>query len=235
VRRIAQYLPFCFLALGCAQYAAAQTSFDLNLGFGSFHDSAAPPAGFDSVTGNACGSVAADPNCLITPTNGMGGFFLGFGMDMLIKKNYGAGFSWDLTPGHSNYEPTVQIPASQGGGSFSYQYRQHFIDINGIYAPINNKKVVLKIMPGIGDAKTGISVNESACVTATACQSQRQPGVSTRHFDIHMGVGVQIFVTDHIFIRPQFDYHYVPNLTDEFGSNSVFGGMVWLGYSWGDR
>jgi len=42
-------------------------------------------------------------------------------------------------------------------------------------------------------------------------------------------------VTDHIFIRPQFDYHYSPNLNQEFNSNSVIGGMVWLGYSWGDR
>jgi hypothetical protein len=48
VRRIAQYLPFCFLALGSVQFAAAQTSFDVNLGFGSFHDKAAAPTGIDS-------------------------------------------------------------------------------------------------------------------------------------------------------------------------------------------
>ncbi|MEI9971972.1 MAG: hypothetical protein WDO73_07875 [Ignavibacteriota bacterium] len=42
-------------------------------------------------------------------------------------------------------------------------------------------------------------------------------------------------MTDHIFVRPQFDYHYVPSFTDQFGSNSAVGGMVWVGYSWGDR
>jgi hypothetical protein len=46
---------------------------------------------------------------------------------------------------------------------------------------------------------------------------------------------VQVFVTDHIYIQPQFDFHYVPNLTDQFGSNIAVGGMVWVGYSWGDR
>jgi hypothetical protein len=213
------------------QFASAQTSFDVNIGFGSFHDKAIA-AGTDSVTGAVC-TAATDSTCVLN--NGMGGFFLGFGMDMLLKKNYGAGFSWDLMPARSNYEPTVQIPASEGGGSYTLQYRQHFIDFNGIWAPINNKKVVVKIYPGIGDAKFGIAEKYTSCVTASICASQAEPFPSANHFDIHAGVGVQVFVTDHIFIRPQFDYHYVPNLNQEFGSNSVIGGMVWVGYSWGDR
>lgn len=229
MRRIAQYLPFCFLALGSVQFAAAQTSFDLNLGFGAFHDKALAPTGVDSVTGNPC---TTGGTCVITPTNGLGGFFLGFGMDLMLKKNFGAGFSWDLMPVRSNYEPTFTVP---GQGSYTLQYRQHFIDVNGIWSPINNKKFQLKIEPGIGDAKFGISYKQTSCVTSTICASQTSPFPSSNHFDIHAGVGVQVYVTDHIFIRPQFDYHFVPNLNQEFGSNSVIGGMVWLGYSWGDR
>jgi hypothetical protein len=57
---------------------------------------------------------------------------------------------------------------------------------------------------------------------------------STNHFQVHGGVGVEIYLTDHIFVRPQFDVHYVRNLT-QFGSNLVKTEMVWLGYSWGDR
>ena len=235
MRRIAQYLPFCFLALGSVQFAAAQTSFDVNLGFGSFHDKAAAATGIDSVTGSTCTSVTADPNCVITPTNGMGGFFLGFGMDLMLKKSYGAGFSWDLMPARGNYEPQATIPASEGGGSYTLQYRQHFIDFNGIWSPINNKKFQLKIEPGIGDAKFGVAEKVTSCLTSTLCASQAEPFPSANHLDIHAGIGVQVYVTEHIFIRPQFDYHYVPNLNQEFGSNSVIGGMVWLGYSWGDR
>lgn len=231
MRRFVQYLPFCFLALGSVQFAAAQTSFDVNFGVGSFHDKSAAPTGSDSVTGNPCSSTITDPNCVISASNGMGGVFIGFGMDMLLKKNYGLGFSWDLTPAHSNYT----APESSEGVTETVQYRQHFIDVNGIYAPINNKKVVLKILGGIGDAKTSISINESECLSGAICAHGSEPFTSANHFDVHVGVGVQVFVTDHWFIRPQFDYHFVPNLTDEFGSTSVVGGMVWAGYSWGDR
>jgi hypothetical protein len=231
VRRIARHLPFILLALGTVQFAAAQASFDVNLGFGSFHDKAASPTGTDNVTGNPCSSVTADPNCVITPSSNMGGFFLGFGMDMLLKKNYGIGFQWDLTPAKSNYTPSQSFQ----GVTETVQYRQHFIDVNGIWAPVNTKKVALKIMPGIGDAKTGISIYESQCLSGSICAHGSQPFTSTNHFDLHAGVGVQVFVTDHIYIQPQFDFHYVPNLTDEFGSNVVVGGMVFVGYSWGDR
>jgi hypothetical protein len=58
---------------------------------------------------------------------------------------------------------------------------------------------------------------------------------SSGHFQVHVGVGVQLYVTEHIFIRPQFDLHYVPGFTQQFGSNLVPAGMVWLGYSFGDR
>jgi hypothetical protein len=215
------------------QFASAQTAFDVNLGFGSFHDKAAAATGIDSVTGSTCTST--DPNCIVTPTNGMGGFFLGFGFDLMLKKSYGLGFSWDLTPARTNYEPTVQIPAVDGGGSYTAQYRQHFIDFDGIYAPVNNKKFVLKLIPGIGDAKTGISISESSCLTSTTCQHQVQPFGSENHFDIKAGVAVQVFVTDHWYIQPEFDYHFVPNLNQQFNSNSVIGGMVRVGYSFGDR
>jgi hypothetical protein len=65
-------------------------------------------------------------------------------------------------------------------------------------------------------------------------QSSSQYFQSSNHFQVHGGVGVQIYLTDHVFLRPEFDIHYVNNLT-EFGSKIVTQEMVWLGYSWGDR
>lgn len=235
MRRFAHFLPLCILALGSVQFAAAQSSFDVNLGFGSYHDKALGATGYDTITGNPCTSVSTDPNCVVSPTNGMGGFFMGFGFDLMLKQNYGVGFNWDLTPARTNYQPTVAIPASLGGGSYTLQYRMHFIDFNGIWSPIHTKKVALRIIPGIGDAKFGIAYNVTSCLTNTICSSQAQPYPSANHFDLHAGVGVQVFVTDHIYVQPEFDYHYVPNLTEEFNSNSVIGGMVRVGYSWGDR
>jgi len=62
-----------------------------------------------------------------------------------------------------------------------------------------------------------------------------EPVGNETHFQVHAGVGLSLFVTDHIFIRPQFDIHYVPSLTQQFNSNLVTAGMVWVGYNFGDR
>jgi hypothetical protein len=218
VRRIAHYLPLCFLALGSLQFAAAQSSFDVNLGFGSFHDKA-QGLGIDNTTFGTCTPGVGGSTCQATPS--LSGFFLGFGGDLMLKKHYGVGGEWVLTPAKTSYGPL--------------NYRQHFIDFDGIYAPINEKKVVVKIMGGIGDAKTSFSFTQTGCVGTAVCSTQTSPVGNTNHFQIHAGVGVEIYVTDHVFIRPQFDMHYVPNFTDQFGSNVPIGGMVWLGYSWGDR
>ncbi len=115
------------------------------------------------------------------------------------------------------------------------QYRQSFYDFNGIFAPINQKRVSLQLQGGIGAARTSFSINQSGCVGTAVCTSQNQPVGSATHFQIHAGVGVSLFVTEHIFIRPQFDIHYVPNLTDQFGGNFVPAGTVWIGYNFGDR
>jgi hypothetical protein len=217
VRRIARYLPLCFLAFGTVQFAAAQSSFDLNMGFGSFHDSA-QGGGIDNLTFGTCVPGTAT-SCQATPS--LSGFFLGFGGDLMLKKHYGVGAEVAVTPARSDYGPLT--------------YRETIWDLNGIFAPINQKKVVLQIQGGIGGAKTGFSFTQSGCVGTAVCSTQTSPVGSSNHFQIHAGVGVQIFVTDHWYVKPQFDYHFVPNLTDQFGSNSVIGGMVWVGYSFGDR
>jgi hypothetical protein len=57
---------------------------------------------------------------------------------------------------------------------------------------------------------------------------------ASSHFQVHVGAGVQIYVTQHIFIRPQLDFRQVPSLTHQFGTNRVVGGIVWLGYNFGE-
>jgi hypothetical protein len=53
---------------------------------------------------------------------------------------------------------------------------------------------------------------------------------SINHFQLHTGIGLRIYVSPHIFIRPQFDFHWVRNL-EEFGSNSVPGYSIAIGFS----
>jgi Outer membrane protein beta-barrel domain len=205
-----------------ASLASAQTSFDLNVGFGSAWDSA-NSGGIDNAASiNAFGSCtpnSGDVNCESLPS--LHGFFLGFGGDLMLFKHFGVGFEANLQPSRETYGPLAA--------------RQTFYDVNGIYAPIATKRAALLLEGGIGGARTSFAYTESGCVGTAVCSTTTEPVGSADHFQVHVGVGVQIFLTEHIFLKPEFDFHYVPGLTNQFGSDAVPEGLVWLGYSFGER
>lgn len=209
------------LLLG-ASLASAQTSFDVNLGFGTAWDSA-NSGGIDNASSlnpfGSCTPGAADPNCQSLPK--LDGFFLGFGGDLMLYKHFGVGFEANLQPSRETYGPLSS--------------RQTFYDVNGIYAPIATKRASLQFLGGIGGARTSFAYTESGCVGTAVCTSTTEPVGNANHFQVHVGVAVNIFLTSHIFVKPEFDYHYVPGLTNQFGSDSVPEAMVWVGYSFGER
>jgi Outer membrane protein beta-barrel domain len=210
-------LPLCLAPLACAQSAA-----DLEIGFGSARVKSSG-AGIDNLSSpnafGSCSPSSGDAYCQTTP--GMGGFFLGFGGGLMLQKHYGFGAEVNLQPAKSDYGPL--------------QYRQTFFDFNGIYAPVSEKRFGLDLQGGIGIAKTGFSFQQNSCVGTAVCTNQSQAVGSSTHFQVHVGVGVDVFLTAHVFLRPQFDLHYVPNLTDQFGRNTVPEGTIWLGYHFGER
>ncbi|MBV8730278.1 MAG: outer membrane beta-barrel protein [Acidobacteriia bacterium] len=211
-----------FLAVSSIPAARAQSSFDVNIGFGSAWDGSAKNGIDNANSVNAFGSCipnSTDVNCESTPS--LSGFFLGLGGDIMLTKRYGANAEVSFQPNRPNYGPL--------------QYRQTFYDFNGIYAPVNQKRIEVKIEGGIGAARSSFALNQSGCVGVAVCTTQTVPVGNSSHFQVHAGLGVQLFLTDHLFIRPQFDYHYVTNFTQQFSSNSVPQAMVWLGYSFGER
>ena len=220
VNRTCRYLPLLCLVLFHIPNARAQSSFDLNLGFGTARNSSIGGIGnLNSLNPFAtCSIGAADPNCVSGPK--LGGFFLGFGGAVMATKRYGVGAEVNFKPGKDDYA--------------GLQFRQTFWDLNGILSPVNEKKVMVQLQGGLGAAKTSFSYTQN-CAGIAVCSSQSQPVLNTNHFQIHAGVGVQIFISGHVFIRPQFDLHYVPNFTDQFGSNLAPAATLWLGYGFGDR
>jgi len=222
VKRIYRYLPILFLLFLCVPFAQAQSSVDFMLGFGTAHDSA-NSGGIDNAnSANAYGSCipnSGDIYCQSLPS--MSGFFLGFGGDVMLWKHFGIAAEASVMPERPNYGPLL--------------YRQAFYDIDAVYAPINTKRVSLHVQGGIGGAHTGFGINESGCVGTAVCSNEIEPVGSSNHFDIHAAVGLSLFITDHIFIRPEADFHYAPGLTSQFGSDVVPAAMVWVGYSFGDR
>ena len=245
MKRICRYLPILSLVLLCVPFASAQSSVDFMLGFGTAHD-ATNGAGTEnantlSVNGpfSTCTPGAADIYCQTNPS--LGGFFLGFSGDVMLWKHFGIGASADVQPERSNYGTStpalVALLGAPAANEYQLVYRQSFYDVNGIFRPVSTKRMALQLEGGIGGAHTGFAISEASCV-GSACSTGIEPEPSANHFDIHVGVGLSIYVSEHFFIRPQFDLHYAPGLggiNNQFNSNLVPAGMVWVGYSFGDR
>src|SRR5580658_3265761 len=90
-----------------ASLASAQTSFDVNLGFGTAWDSA-NSGGLDNASSltNAFGSCTlgtGDANCQSLPK--LDGFFLGFGGDLMLYRHLGVGFEASVQPSRETYGP----------------------------------------------------------------------------------------------------------------------------------
>ena len=57
---------------------------------------------------------------------------------------------------------------------------------------------------------------------------------SSNHLQLHLAAGLRFFVKPHMFIRPQIDYHWVRNLSQDplgFKSDSIFEYTIAIGYS----
>jgi len=209
----------------CIPVAHAQNAVDLNIGFGGAWDSS-NKNGIDDFTLGQCTSLTV--TCDKTPS--LSGFMLGFGGDVMFKEHFGAGVEYSVQPSRQTYAAGT-INGALGGAEL--QSRQSFIDVNGIYEPIINKRFILQLQGGLGDARTSFAVSQTSCVSSAICTTGVQSFGNANHFQVHLGAGLQVAITEHIFIRPQFDYRYVPGLTDQFGSNNVPAFTVWLGYHWG--
>ncbi len=216
MKPIRTFLPLILL-LGSVPLLQAQGSFDVALGFGSVHDKATG-LGIDNVTFGSCTPSSTDPTCEATP--GLGGLLMGFEGDGMLNKHIGIGGELSFQPTKSDYGPL--------------QYRQIFYTFNGIYAPINKKRLQLRLEGGIGGAHSGFSYSQTACVGTAVCTTQASSVGAASHFQVHVGAGVQFYVKPHIFIRPQLDFREIPGFTNQFGSDQVIGGTIWVGYNFGE-
>jgi len=233
VRRISRYLPLLFVLFCGIQFASAQSAFDLNLGFGAIQDSASSTQVDQEL--NPCTTGDLYPPCVSTPA--LSGFMMGFGGDLMLWKKlggqFGLGAEVAFQPAKETYVNLNASAAAAGYNSLAVTSRMTLFDFNGIYEPVNNKKATVKLEGGIGDAN--LKFYESASSSSVlGSQSSSQYFGSANHFQVHGGVGVQIYLNGNFFIRPEFDVHYVRNLT-QFGRSIVTAEMVWVGYSWGDR
>lgn len=223
------YLPLIFAGAVCIPMVSAQSSFDLNMGFGAAQDKAS--SGLDYNTLLAC-SPSTDATC--SATKSLSGFMLGFGGNLMLWKHFGVGAGVNLQPNKPNYVTLQTANAAAGVSGEAIQSRLTIYDFDGIYQPYHSKKVDIRISGGFGGANLKFYVNQTNNTALTGSQSYSQYFGSSNHIQVHGAVGVPIYVTDHIFIRPEFRIYDIHNLY-QYGSNLVKEEMVWVGYSWGGQ
>ncbi len=206
VLRQLRFISLTTFALCCAGSLAHAQDADVFFGGGYMTDSSA-----NSVS-NLLGTNLTSPS--------LNASFGKVGGDFMLNKRFGVGFESDFQFSHVNYQ--------------GFETRPIFYDFNGIYTPLSGRwnRVVPEIEAGIGGVRMTFNYNSSYCDTLVGCSSTSQPYESASHFQVHVAVGLRLYATKHLFIRPQVDYRYVPNFI-QYGSNSVpeFGAAVGWSFS----
>jgi len=241
VKRIRRFLPLMLLLLCCFSIASAQSLIDVNVGFGATQAKATGSGIEGDYTytnstnfGGQC-TPGSTPTC--AATSKLSGFMMGVGANLMLWKRFGVGMEASFQPGKQTY---ASIPAETYTGSsqviqtaYPLQTRVTLYDFNGVYQPVTTSRVNLQLIGGIGGANVKSYAGTSAS-SLLGSSSYSTYISSANHLNLHAGVGVQIYLNDHVFIRPQIDLHYVPNFV-QFGTNLVKQEMVWIGYTIGER
>jgi hypothetical protein len=187
--------------------ASAQTRVDAYFGMGTLH------------VGSTNQSVDLLGTGTPAQTGPMGGVFGTFGGAVMLKPHFGVGGEMSLRFAQGDY-------AGLG-------YRPIFYDFNGIWTPsVHSKHIMPEFQGGFGGVNLRFYGGGQSCDPFSGTCSDFAG--SSNHLQLHASAGLRIYLKEHLFVRPQYDYHWVRNLT-EFASNNVSGFSIAVGYSSGER
>ena len=204
------------LLLGSFNYARAQgvsPYFGLGSGTASAGTSTGCPPGrlFDSFN-DAC-----------EPAPTIGGVFGILGVDFMILPHLGVNGEYAFRFAQANYLPLAGL-----------KFRPAFYDFNVVWEPLSLGRIVPDVEGGFGGARIALYQTQTVSVTGITNTSTSSAG-SANHFQEHFAVGIKLYITSALFIKPQFDFHYVPHLTDQFGRDWVPQYTASVGYTFGRR
>ena len=198
------------ILISCGLFLASQVSFaqsgNVYFGQGTAIDSSAGTQVDTFGTGNP----------FTTPR--MGGSFSDIGTSVLFTKHFGVGadLSWRDTRG--SYAGLL--------------YRPIFYNFDGVWEPVSTKHFEPEVHAGLGAMHIGYSYSQTQCDQFAGCSTFNKGVGTSTHFQAHAALAARFYVTDHVFVRPAVDAHYVNNLF-QFGSNWVPEYSIGVGYSFG--
>jgi hypothetical protein len=205
------------LLLGTLNFARAQ-GVSPYFGMGSANDSAGTSAGCPA------GQLFDDITAFCEPGPTIGGLFGVFGVDFMFRPHFGVNGEYAFRFAQANYLPLAGL-----------KFRPGFYDFNAVYEPISGKRIVPVMVGGIGGARVALYIAQTVSVTGITSTFTYPAGLNANHFQVHGGLGVKLYVKPSLFIKPQFDIHYVTHLTDQFGRDWVPEYTVSVGYTFGER
>jgi hypothetical protein len=144
----------------------------------------------------------------------MGGVFTDFGVNFFFNKQVGVGWTGSWKWSSADYAGLT--------------YHASFHAFDGIFQParIRTRRFAPEIRAGIGFTTVHFEFDDQQ-----SCD--QVPGCPSSHFFLaHLAGAARWYVTDHLFVRPAVDVHYVDNFFP-FGSNWVPRYSLSLGYSFG--
>jgi len=167
--------------------------------------------GIGTVASTSAASVSTSSNYF--PQDVGGGVFPGFSGDLLLKHRYGV-------------EGEIFWRAGQNSYVGSQPFRPIFWDFNGIWAPQVQKHPGIELLAGIGEESVRFYQPFITC--GFTCTNYTSIG----HLMGDLGGGVRLYVTDHVFVRPEARLYLIHNNV-EFSSGHATRLGVSIGYSFG--
>ena len=150
------------------------------------------------------------------PQSLSGGVYPSFGADFLLLHNLGVGGE-------------VSWRGSRGLYEGQLDYRPIFYDFNAVYAR-KVSRVGFAAMGGIGGLSTRFY--EGGCVSINQQTGQCNNFVSSKHFLLHVGAALRLYVTHSVYLAPELNYYYVRNNVDFTSPNVTRYGLN-IGYTFG--
>ena len=223
-RLIIRIIPFLALLLFISVNQAHAQGGSAYFGVGSAWDGAGTTNNATAVC--PAGNLFDDFTLACEPGPTIGGTFGLFGFDYMIKPHFGVNGEYAFRFAQAPYLPDAGLNMRPG-----------FYDFNAVYEPNggSNSRIVPVVEGGVGGARIALYVNQTSCVTSICSTTSYPAGFNANHFQVHGAVGVKLYFSGNFFVKPQFDFHYVHNLTDQFGSNWVPQATVSIGYTFGQR